>query len=689
MKRFFLIMFLITITTISYGQKVLVTVVSNNQAGKTEWQILDENYIQVYKGSEAMPGDSAFIPLEADRHYILQLSVLAVYRKDQTISTIVVEGEPVLKVPPTIDPGDYFYPFAAGTRKEISKIIGGSTAVISQYPWQIFLVSGSYMCGGSIINKDWVITAAHCVQGISASSMRIIAGTSTPYSFGTRYNVSQVYVHPGYSSTTLDDDIALLRTSSSIACTNCTPIKLVTSEVADEGYTVPGVMTTISGWGLTSVSPEVSPTNLMVAQIPIISDATALSVWQTIPGTNIMAGYANGNKDACSGDSGGPMSVSVWGEPRLAGIVSWGSKNCDTYGGYTRVSLFDYWIKNITGVLVASPTVPYGDSIVCPANITSVYTTGTFAGATSYEWQVYPAEAGTIAPEGTSATVTWNKAYVGAVKIRVRAIVGTQYTEWATRSVQCGLATILISEPVDATTCEGTNIDLKMNIQGTLLNFNWYKDGAVYQMSGGSHMYFYEPVPSNSGNYQVKVTGLCGNYNSNVFNLTVYPITAISSVSPDVTAHYGDNITLDVSASGHNLSYLWKKNGASIDNSNVPEISLLNVDARDIGVYSSIVRGTCGTLYSDSIYVYLRHTDVYNGVELTVWPTVVTSNLNIALAGSEKYELRFVNISGKVMLITSERQYQSSVDMSDFPKGIYILTIKGKTFSRTYKIFRQ
>ena len=110
-----------------------------------------------------------------------------------------------------------------------------------------------------------------------------------------------------------------------------------------------------------------------------------------------MAGYRNGNKDACSGDSGGPLVVPVDGEYKLAGLVSWGSSKCNTYGAYTRVSDFESWINSNTGIEISYvPPVPTGDSIVCQGVATSSYSVGAIAGATAYEWQLLPSGAGTI-----------------------------------------------------------------------------------------------------------------------------------------------------------------------------------------------------------------------------------------------------------------------------------------------------
>ena len=170
--------------------------------------------------------------LEENKRYFLEVSVSEVNYPDTTIYSLSVSGEPVLIVNSDIGPGDHFFPFFTGVRKEQSKITGGTAASIANYPWQVFLEAGNFTCGGSIISGDWIITAAHCTEDdfgnlIPASQMDVIVGANDPRSGleGKKYLVSKVIRHENYDPDTFNNDIALLQIQGTINYTKCNPYK--------------------------------------------------------------------------------------------------------------------------------------------------------------------------------------------------------------------------------------------------------------------------------------------------------------------------------------------------------------------------------------------------------------------------------------------------------------------------------
>jgi len=242
-----------------------------------------------------------------------------------------------------------------------ARIVGGVvTDGAGVYPWQVYIKmldrSQQYQisyCGGSIINKRWIVTAAHCTsEGMTAKRLRIVLGeydTSKKDSTEKEYAVSKVVNHPQYNTNSLKNDISLLKTTKEIVYTDyiipvCLPAP---TQVANIGQ---GCI--ISGWGDTKNVNE-ADNILRNAKIPIISNKQCNS-WlnDQVYDTNICAGYEAGGVDACQGDSGGPLVCYQQDDTNwvLYGITSWGDgcAKARKPGVYTRVSKYISWINKTT-----------------------------------------------------------------------------------------------------------------------------------------------------------------------------------------------------------------------------------------------------------------------------------------------------------------------------------------------------
>jgi len=691
MKNFVLILFLFLVPYSVMSQKVPIQLIKSGKAAVSEWQILDKQYHPAIPGSEYFPQDSVSFTLEANQRYILEISVFNILNSDTSLYSLRINGEPIILISSKIGPGDHFYPFFTGIKAEQTKIIGGTNANIADFPWQVYYISGNYLCGGSIIDQNWVVTAAHCTKDsngnpIPASSMQIKVGSSTT-SGGKVYSVSNVIVHSGFNSQTLVDDIALLKIAGPINYTNATPIKLVSPYDVTTGATDPGVMSWVTGWGLIRVSPQTLPSNLQKVQLPIVSNAQAATVWGTIPSTDIMAGYLNGNKDACNGDSGGPLIVPVYNEYKLAGIVSWGSSNCDTYGGYTSVSALEEWILTNTGIQEDyTPPSPVGDTIVCQGVNLSQYSVGTISGATSYEWQISPSNAGVINGNSNIATVVWSTNYTGLVTIWLRATVNGTISEWSRLNVNIALNTKLKSQSRDTVLCAGQPVSLNINAEGYKLIYKWYQDGTLVQSGNSGVFSLSSTTIGNSGDYICNISGSCGTLFSSNINLTVHPLTNINYISPDTEVAFGSDATLEVKSDGYNLTYQWQKDDKLLDNATSSQLVLQNVTANNIGLYRAIVSGFCGTETSDTVYVYVKKADYKNEPEIFLWPTITSDIFNVALSNDEYYNIRIYTTLGIMIREQTNCRYQTIVSTNNIPGGIYIVNIYNNNFRKSFKL---
>jgi hypothetical protein len=691
MKKLILISFLNLITFSLLSQKVTVQLLQTKNTSLSDWQILDDQNLSVLSGTGNVGSDSVTLSLEANRYYFFRVSVTEINYRDTSLYSLILNGEPILLIKSGIGIGDHLFPFFTGVKALNAKITGGTNAVISDFPWQVYFISGNFRCGGSIINGNWVVTAAHCTKddsgaAIPASSMSVKVGVNNPSNplDGKTYQVSAAIVHEGFNDQTLLNDIALLRLKDTINFTNATPVNIVNPNDVSAGAITPGVLSWVTGWGYTSVSPDVLPTALQKVQLPIISNAQAASVWgSSITATDLMAGFLNGNKDACNGDSGGPLVVPVSGEFRLAGIVSWGSPNCNTYGAYTRVSDFNSWILKNTGFL------PTGDSIVCQGTASSKYSIIPIPGASNYQWSLSPTSAGTITGSGRNATVLWNAGYTGVVTIILKATVSAKITDWYRLSVNVAPNTKLLSQSADTIICAGHIVSLNVNVIGHDLIYNWSKNGQVIQTGSSSKLIISSTTINDSGNYSCQISGSCGTVISGNIKLTVYPVTKITFISPNVEVPFGNDATLQVNAEGHDLSYLWQKNGTALENSNTSLLLLSNMNASNTGIYRTTVTGTCGIVTSDSIYVYVKKANFKSDPEVFLWPTITSSEFTVALSTDSFYNIQIFNTMGKKIRDLPKCRYQTSIDISTLDRGVYIIEVYNSDFRKSIKVIKE
>ncbi|MBX7549234.1 serine protease [Streptomyces sp. NPDC004232] len=216
-------------------------------------------------------------------------------------------------------------------------IVGGTTTTTAAYPFvmQITDASGNQFCGGTLVAANKVVTAAHCMAGESASSVRVVGGrTFLNGTDGTVSNVSKIWTNPNYTDATQGNDVSVLTLSTSMPYTAA---KYVSA--SDTGVYGAGASARILGWGTTSENGS-SSNQLRTATVPLVADSSCKSSYGSdfVQSDMVCAGYASGGTDTCQGDSGGPLLIGGV----LAGITSWGEGCAEAgYPGvYTRLATF-------------------------------------------------------------------------------------------------------------------------------------------------------------------------------------------------------------------------------------------------------------------------------------------------------------------------------------------------------------
>jgi hypothetical protein len=403
-----------------------------------------------------------------------------------------------------------------------------------------------------------------------------------------------------------------------------------------------------------------------------------------------MAGYRNGNKDACTGDSGGPLVVPVEGGYKLAGLVSWGSSNCNTYGAYTRLSLFESWITKKTGIEITfKAPVPEGDSIICIGIPSSEYHVSKVTGATTYNWSLIPENAGSIISNSETATVNWNPVYTGRTSISLQVSRNDELSEISELIVNIAKRTKLLSEPEDTVMCAEEPLTLKAETEGYNLNYTWYKNGNFLSSGPTDEIKILSAIADDSGNYYCEINGSCGNTVSGTSSLTILPVTKINHITPDTEIQFGDDLTLEVITEGHNLTYQWQKDDNRLNDGISSSLVLQNVNANNIGLYQATVTGTCGTEISRKVYIYVKKKNYSEEPEVFIWPTLINDEFRIALSNDQDYNILLYNTAGKILKEKVNCQYQTLVDAAGLPAGIYIVTVYNNSFRKSVKIIKR
>ncbi|XP_013190337.1 trypsin-1 [Amyelois transitella] len=230
-----------------------------------------------------------------------------------------------------------------------SRIVNGYAVDISEVPYQATLrrrvVSGwAHTCGAVIIGTKAVLSAGHCaVNYVSDPSLlRVVVGTSNRLSGGRSYDVSRVILHEDYSESTLENDIVLLVTATTIASSQ----SVSAVPFAPSNFDLPdGTEAIVSGFGATAYEGA-SSSILLAAKVNIVSQQTCARAYLRIGRITsgmICAGASDPSRDACQGDSGGPLVA----KDHLVGLVSWGEGCADSVypGVYTRISEYASWIE--------------------------------------------------------------------------------------------------------------------------------------------------------------------------------------------------------------------------------------------------------------------------------------------------------------------------------------------------------
>lgn len=241
------------------------------------------------------------------------------------------------------------------------RVVGGRDSTPDTWPWQVHLtICGKWygyiecnVCGASILNPVWLLTAAHCVPK-SPSGYTIYGTNNIASNDALRAALYNWKIHENWNPNNFDNDVALVQPKKVIEISkSASPICLPTPDTCWDQHTA----CVVTGWGLTGEKNTIFPDHLQEVAVRLIDQdvcKTKFKNYHILTENMLCAGYSEGQRDACAGDSGGPLVCKLPGMNGwvLHGTVSWGygCARQNAPGVYADVKKMIPWIHAATGL---------------------------------------------------------------------------------------------------------------------------------------------------------------------------------------------------------------------------------------------------------------------------------------------------------------------------------------------------
>eukprot|EP00099_Drosophila_melanogaster_P021359 NP_648558.1 uncharacterized protein Dmel_CG11529 [Drosophila melanogaster] len=223
---------------------------------------------------------------------------------------------------------------------------------IEKFPYQVMLIGKQLwrkriLCGGTLLDKRWILTAGHCTMGVTHYDVYL--GTKsvedTEVSGGLVLRSNKFIVHERFNPETAANDIALVKLPQDVAFTPRIQPASLPSRYRHDQFA--GMSVVASGWG--AMVEMTNSDSMQYTELKVISNAECAQEYDVVTSGVICA---KGLKDetVCTGDSGGPLVLKD--TQIVVGITSFGpADGCETNipGGFTRVTHYLDWIESKIG----------------------------------------------------------------------------------------------------------------------------------------------------------------------------------------------------------------------------------------------------------------------------------------------------------------------------------------------------
>ncbi|KAM8903623.1 mannan-binding lectin serine protease 1 [Spinachia spinachia] len=275
---------------------------------------------------------------------------------------------------------------------QVKRIVGGRRSEPGRFPWQVLLSvedlsrvpEDRWFGSGALLSPFWILTAAHVLRShrrdasvvaVAPEHVQVYLGLhdNTDKRLATNRTVEKIFLHPNFQPDNYNNDIALLRLEEQVEFTEfIRPVCLPPPKrQGDPPSPLPNSMGVVAGWGISNLNttyssgdpikltaePRRTSDLLQYVKLPVVSQDeceesyASRSVSYNITDNMFCAGFPEGGRDTCLGDSGGAFVMEDGVSRRwvVFGLVSWGGpEDCGSqrvYGVYTRVANYVEWIE--------------------------------------------------------------------------------------------------------------------------------------------------------------------------------------------------------------------------------------------------------------------------------------------------------------------------------------------------------
>ncbi|KAG8233806.1 hypothetical protein J437_LFUL008026 [Ladona fulva] len=239
-----------------------------------------------------------------------------------------------------------------------SRIVGGEIATHGQFPWQVLIsMDNSYVCGGSLIASNWILTAGHCADDFR-NFVVVLGAQNVNNQVEPGREIVQTtdkIVHEGYDPVEINNDISLLKLPSDIQTSQyINMVRLPSYSMASDDLV--GRTVTVSGWGKPSDGASGISPDLRFVSMPVMTNQECAQTYGDVITPSKICTDTQGGRSSCNGDSGGPLVLTGSDGVMIeVGIVSFGAAAGCEQGypaAFTRVTSFLEWIETNTGIQI-------------------------------------------------------------------------------------------------------------------------------------------------------------------------------------------------------------------------------------------------------------------------------------------------------------------------------------------------